>query len=169
MRAMVLNALRPPLVPSEREERLPGPGEIRVMVGACGVCRTDLHVVDGDLPNRCCRSSRAMRSSDASAGSGSAWTDRQPYGVRVGQRVGIPWLGHTCGVCPYCRSQHENHCDRPLFTGFTRDGGFATSVIADARYQTSAKLHVSSWTVRFSPALNASCQLTVRQSWPVFR
>ena len=52
----------------------------------------------------------------------------------MGQRVGIPWLGHTCGVCPYCRAQHENLCDRPLFTGFTRDGGFASSVIADARY-----------------------------------
>ncbi|POA51015.1 alcohol dehydrogenase, partial [Pseudomonas sp. GW460-R15] len=55
-------------------------------------------------------------------------------GLQIGERVGIPWLGHTCGVCPYCQEQRENLCDAPQFTGYTRDGGFATSVVADARF-----------------------------------
>ena len=105
------------------------PGEIRVKVAACGVCRTDLHVVDGELPNRVL----PIIPGHEIVGR----IDRLGSGVehlRLGERVGIPWLGHTCGVCPYCRAQRENLCDRPLFTGFTRDGGFATSVVADARY-----------------------------------
>ena len=129
MQAMVLHALRTPLVPTELEDRLPGPGEIRVKVGACGVCRTDLHVVDGDLPN--------PRLPIIPGHEIVGRIDRVGTGVdklRAGERVGIPWLGHTCGTCPYCRAHRENLCDRPLFTGFTRDGGFATSVIADARY-----------------------------------
>jgi len=134
MKAMVLNALRTPLADTELDDRMPGPGEIRVAVGACGVCRTDLHVVDGDLPHprlpiipgheivgRIDRIGPVRREADGA-------------GLRIGMRVGIPWLGHTCGVCPYCRAHRENLCDDPLFTGFTRDGGFATSVIADARY-----------------------------------
>jgi len=134
MHAMVLTELRTPLLLTERDERLPGVGEIRVRVGACGVCRTDLHVVDGDLPEPVLPIipgheivGRIDRLGPSVAGSAVEE-------LRVGQRVGIPWLGHTCGVCPYCRAQRENLCDRPLFTGFTRDGGFATSVIADARY-----------------------------------
>jgi propanol-preferring alcohol dehydrogenase len=110
-------------------DRQPGPGEIRVKVLACGVCRTDLHVLDGDLPNP--RSPvipghEIVGRIDA-VGPGVA-------GLAIGDRVGIPWLGHTCGVCPYCKTQHENLCDAPLFTGYTRDGGFATATIADARF-----------------------------------
>ncbi len=131
---MVLNTLGTPLVLTERDERLPGPGEIRVQVGACGVCRTDLHVVDGDLPGPVLPivPGHEIVGRIDIIGPG---TDRAvAEALTVGQRVGIPWLGHICGVCPYCRAQRENLCDRPLFTGFTRDGGFATSVIADARY-----------------------------------
>ena len=129
MQAMVLNAVSAPLEWTELPDRLPGPGEIRVKVGACGVCRTDLHVVDGELPN--------PKTPIIPGHEIVGRIDRLGAGVeglRVGERVGIPWLGHTCGVCPYCAGQRENLCDRPLFTGYTRDGGFATSVIADARF-----------------------------------
>jgi propanol-preferring alcohol dehydrogenase len=129
MHAMVLKSLKTALESTERGDRLPGPGEIRVKVAACGVCRTDLHVVDGELPNRVL----PIIPGHEIVGR----IDQLGPGVehlRLGERVGIPWLGHTCGVCPYCRAQRENLCDRPLFTGFTRDGGFATSVVTDARY-----------------------------------
>ncbi|CAN5793367.1 zinc-dependent alcohol dehydrogenase family protein [soil metagenome] len=129
MYAMVLKTLKSPLEWSELPDKAPGPDEIRVTVGACGVCRTDLHVVDGELPDPqlpIIPGHEIVGRIDA-LGSGVS-------GLRIGQRVGIPWLGHTCRVCPYCRGGHENLCDRPLFTGYTRDGGFATTVIADARY-----------------------------------
>jgi len=129
MQAMVLNTLGAALEGTELADREPGPGEIRVTVGACGVCRTDLHVVDGDLPNPrlpIIPGHEIVGRVDA-VGAGVE-------GLRVGERVGIPWLGHTCGVCPYCMGHRENLCDRPLFTGFTRDGGFATAAIADARF-----------------------------------
>jgi propanol-preferring alcohol dehydrogenase len=129
MQAMVLRAPNGPLEWSELADRTPGPGEIRVRVAACGVCRTDLHVVDGELPN--------PKSSIIPGHEIVGQIDAVGPGVetlRVGQRVGIPWLGHTCGVCPYCVGGQENLCDRPLFTGYTRDGGFATATIADARY-----------------------------------
>jgi propanol-preferring alcohol dehydrogenase len=126
---MVLNQLRTPLRLTELAERLPGPGEIRVKVGACGVCRTDLHVVDGDLPGP----KLPIIPGHEIVGR----VDALGAGVReleLGQRVGVPWLGHTDGTCSYCLAGHENLCDRPLFTGFTRDGGYADAVIADARY-----------------------------------
>jgi len=129
MQAMVLKALKKPLEWTELPDRQPGPGEIRVRVLACGVCRTDLHVVDGELPNP----RLPMIPGHEIVGR----IDAIGAGVetlRVGERVGIPWLGHTCGVCPYCVSGHENLCDHPLFTGFTREGGYATAAIADARY-----------------------------------
>jgi alcohol dehydrogenase, propanol-preferring len=129
MQAMVLGALSGPLQWSELADRTPGPGEIRVRVAACGVCRTDLHVVDGELPNPklpIIPGHEIVGRIDA-VGPGVK-------SLRAGQRVGIPWLGHTCGVCPYCIGGQENLCDRPLFTGYTRDGGFATATIADARY-----------------------------------
>jgi propanol-preferring alcohol dehydrogenase len=129
MHAMVLNWPGEPLVWTERAEPLPGPGEIRVTVLACGVCRTDLHVVDGELPHPkspIVPGHEIVGRIDA-VGSGVA-------GLEVGQRVGIPWLGHTCGVCPYCLGGRENLCDDPLFTGYTRDGGFATAAVADARF-----------------------------------
>ena len=129
MQAMILNAIGQPLVWTELADRMPGPGEIRVAVAACGVCRTDLHVVDGELaaPQVPIIPGHEIVGRVDALGSGVD-------GLRLGERVGIPWLGHTCGVCPYCVGHEENLCDRPLFTGYTRDGGFATAVIADARY-----------------------------------
>jgi len=129
MHAMVLNSLLSPLAWKELPDRTPGAGEIRVKVAACGVCRTDLHVVDGELPDPqvpIIPGHEIVGRIDA-IGTGVE-------GLRLGQRVGIPWLGHTCGACSYCITQHENLCDRPLFTGYTRDGGFATATIADARF-----------------------------------
>ncbi len=129
MHAMVLRALQTPLEWSELPDRSPGAGQIRVRVAACGVCRTDLHVVDGDLPNPILPmvpGHEIVGRIDALG----AGVD----GLIIGQRVGIPWLGHTCGTCPYCRSHHENLCDHPVFTGYTRDGGFATTAIADAQF-----------------------------------
>jgi propanol-preferring alcohol dehydrogenase len=110
-------------------DRQPGPGEIRIKVGACGVCRTDLHGLVGELPDLklpIIPGHEIVGRIDA-IGVGV-------NGLSIGERVGVPWLGHTCGVCPYCTSLQENLCDRPLFTGYTRDGGFATATIADARF-----------------------------------
>jgi len=129
MNAMVLNKIGAPLEWTELAERQPGAGEIRVKVAACGVCRTDLHVVDGELPNPrtpIIPGHEIVGRIDA-LGTGVE-------GLSIGERVGIPWLGHTCGVCPYCLGHQENLCDRPIFTGFTRDGGFASATIADARF-----------------------------------
>ncbi len=129
MQAMVLKKLGAALEWTDLADRQPGPGEIRVKVAACGVCRTDLHVVDGELPNPkvpIIPGHEIVGRIDA-IGAGVE-------GLRMGERVGIPWLGHTCGVCPYCTGHKENLCDRPLFTGYTRDGGFATATIADARF-----------------------------------
>src|SRR3984957_19154706 len=129
MHAMVLRALGAPLEWTELPDRSPGPGEIRVKVAACGVCRTDLHVVDGELPDPVLPiipGHEIVGRVDA-MGTGVE-------GLSIRERVGIPWLGHTCGVCPYCSGGRENLCDRPLFTGYTRDGGFATATIVDARY-----------------------------------
>ncbi|MGO9422309.1 zinc-dependent alcohol dehydrogenase family protein [Roseiarcus sp.] len=128
MRAMVMNRPRERLVLEERPEPAPGPGEILVRVEACGVCRTDLHVVDGDLPDPKLPivPGHEIVGRVEAAGAGVA--------LVLGARVGVPWLGHTCGHCPYCRSARENLCDAPLFTGYTRDGGFATHAVADAAY-----------------------------------
>jgi len=129
VQAMVLKKSGAGLEWTELADRQPGPGEIRVKVGACGVCRTDLHVVDNELPDLkvpIIPGHEIVGRIDA-IGPGVE-------GLRMGERVGIPWLGHTCGICPYCRGGQENLCDRPLFTGYTRDGGFATATIADARY-----------------------------------
>jgi propanol-preferring alcohol dehydrogenase len=129
MQAMVLGAVGAPLGLEERADPTPGPGQIRVRVEACGVCRTDLHVVDGELPNPRLPivPGHEIVGIIEAVGAGV----EEP---RSGIRVGVPWLGHTCGACPYCRSQQENLCDRPLFTGYTRDGGFATHVLADAAF-----------------------------------
>jgi propanol-preferring alcohol dehydrogenase len=129
MQAMVLNKIGSALEWTDLPDRNPGPGQIRIKVGACGVCRTDLHVVDGELPNPVLPiipGHEIVGRVDA-IGTGVA-------GLSIGERVGVPWLGHTCGVCPYCLEHRENLCDHPLFTGFTRDGGFATATIADARF-----------------------------------
>ena len=129
MRAMVLDRSGSPLVMRERQILPPGPGEILVEVEACGVCRTDLHVVDGELP----KPKLPIVPGHEIVGR-VAVIGANVSGFTPGERVGIPWLGATCGVCPYCRSDRENLCDRPLFTGYTRDGGYATHVAADARF-----------------------------------
>lgn len=126
---MVLKQLGRPLEWTELSDPQPGPGEIRVKVAACGVCRTDLYVVDGKLPQPqvpTVPGHEIVGRIDV-VGAGVK-------GLDIGQRVGIPWLGHTCGVCAYCRMQRENLCDHPLFSGFTRNGGFATATVADARF-----------------------------------
>src|SRR5580704_10222053 len=109
MQAMVLKNLRTALEWIDLADRRPGPGEIRVKVSACGVCRTDLHVVDGELPDYylpIIPGHEIVGRIDA-IGTGVE-------GLRMGERVGVPWLGHTCGVCPYCVRGQENLCDRPL-------------------------------------------------------
>lgn len=126
---MVLKKLRASLEWTELPDRHPGPGEIRVKIAACGVCRTDLHVVDGELPDPHVPIIPGHEIVGRIDKVGPGVT-----GLTLGERVGIPWLGHTCGICPYCLEHRENLCDRPLFTGYTRDGGFATAVIADARF-----------------------------------
>jgi propanol-preferring alcohol dehydrogenase len=129
MQAMVLEAPGKALVLRERPDPKPGPGMVRIRVGACGVCRTDLHVVDGELPDipyPIVPGHEVVGRIDA-LGPGVT-------SLRLGERVGVPWLGATCGACPYCREARENLCDRPVFTGYTRDGGFASQLVADARY-----------------------------------
>ena len=96
---------------------------------ACGVCRTDLHVLDGELPH--------MRFPVIPGHEITGRIDaigKGVSGLSLDQRIGIPWLGHTCGICEYCAEERENLCDRPLFTGYTRDGGYATAAIVDARF-----------------------------------
>ncbi|MEY9580048.1 propanol-preferring alcohol dehydrogenase [Bradyrhizobium diazoefficiens] len=129
MRAMVLAAPRARLRMEERPDPIPGEGQIRVRVSACGVCRTDLHVVDAELPD--------IRYPIVPGHEIVGRIDLVGPDVAthaLGDRVGIPWLGFTCGNCRFCREGMENLCDRPLFTGYTRDGGYATHVVADARY-----------------------------------
>lgn len=129
MKAMVLNAPGRPLDEELRLDPMPAPGELRIRVEACAICRTDVHVVDGELPDlRCPRvpGHEVVGRVDL-VGAGVA------PGL-IGRRVGLGWLGHTCGHCPYCRALRENLCDTPEFTGYTRDGGFATHVVADAAY-----------------------------------
>ncbi|MEZ5785575.1 MAG: zinc-dependent alcohol dehydrogenase family protein [Xanthobacteraceae bacterium] len=129
MRAMELDRPGVPLVMRERMIPTPGPGEVLVEIAACGVCRTDLHVVDGELPHPKLPivPGHEIVGRVAAVGAGVA-------GFAQGERIGVPWLGWTCGVCPYCRAERENLCDAPLFTGYTRDGGYATHTVADARY-----------------------------------
>jgi alcohol dehydrogenase, propanol-preferring len=120
MRAMVLDAPGTRLRPADLPVPEPGPGELLIRVHACGVCRTDLHVMDGEV-----RASRLP-----------VVCGHQIVGtVEVsGERVGVPWLGWTCGECRYCRSGRENLCDRARFTGADRDGGFAEYTVADERF-----------------------------------
>ncbi|MGB9117034.1 zinc-dependent alcohol dehydrogenase family protein [Bradyrhizobium sp.] len=129
MRAMVLPAPGALLQMQERADPLPGGGQIRVKVNACGVCRTDLHVVDAELPDI---KYPIVPGHEIVGRVDLLGPDVTAH--RVGDRVGIPWLGYTCGVCRFCKEGMENLCDRPLFTGYTRDGGFATHTVADSRY-----------------------------------
>jgi len=129
MKAMVLRRPGTPLVMEERPLPAPGDGELRLRVEACGVCRTDLHVVDGELTQAKLPVIPGHEIVGRVEAVGAGVTGFSP-----GQRVGVPWLGHTCGHCSYCASARENLCDDPLFTGYTRDGGYATHAIADASY-----------------------------------
>jgi alcohol dehydrogenase, propanol-preferring len=129
MRAMVLDRPRTPFILRERPVPVAGAGELLIEVAACGVCRTDLHVVDGELerPKLPIVPGHEIVGRVVGIGAGVS-------GFALGERVGVPWLGATCGVCHYCRAGAENLCDAPVFTGYTRDGGFATHTVADARY-----------------------------------
>ncbi|MFA7413528.1 MAG: zinc-dependent alcohol dehydrogenase family protein [Rhizobium sp.] len=129
MRAMVLYAPGEPLRLEERPDPEPGPGEIVVAVEACAVCRTDLHVVDGDLKEP----KLPLVPGHEIVGIVTK-VSREISHITSGMRVGIPWLGHTCGCCSFCMSGRENLCDSPEFTGYTRDGGFASHVVAAADY-----------------------------------
>lgn len=129
MWAMVFEEVGRPLAWRELPRPQLGQGELLVKVEACGVCRTDLHILDGELadPKRPLVPGHEIVGIVESAGSGA---DAE----RVGRRVGIPWLGHTCGTCRFCAHDMENLCDHPEFTGYTRDGGYATHVVADAAF-----------------------------------
>jgi propanol-preferring alcohol dehydrogenase len=129
MRAMTLEAVREPLVLRNRADPQPGMGEVRLRVEACGVCRTDLHVVDGELPE--------VVPPVVPGHEVVGLVDHLGTGVEqlfLGQRVGVSWLGSACGTCDYCRSGRENLCDAPGFTGYTRPGGFASHMVARADF-----------------------------------
>jgi len=129
LKAMVLSSRGGPLHLEERPDPRPGPGDMLIRVEACGVCRTDLHILDGDLSGI----RHPIVPGHEIVGIVEAVGTGVPAG-RLGTRVGVPWLGGTCGHCPYCASDRENLCDRPVFTGLTRDGGFATHVVANADF-----------------------------------
>ncbi|MDR8727955.1 zinc-dependent alcohol dehydrogenase family protein [Burkholderia pseudomultivorans] len=129
MRAQVYDGRSPALTLRELPDPSPGQGQILIDVHACGVCRTDLHVVDGDLtePKRPVIPGHEIVGTVAALGDGV-------HGFALGERVGVPWLGHTCGRCAFCAAGRENLCDAPGFTGYTIDGGYAERTVADARY-----------------------------------
>src|SRR6266849_127386 len=126
MHAMLLDAPGRPLRPVELPRPEPGPGQVLLSVHACGVCRTDLHVADGDLPNPKLPLilGHEIVGTVAALGPGVAQ-------LRAGDRVGVPWLGWTCGECPFCRKGRENLCERARFTGYQLDGGYAEYAVAD--------------------------------------
>ena len=129
MRAMLLEHARQPLRPVELPEPAPGPGQVLISVTACGVCRTDLHIVDGELtePKLPLVPGHEIVGTVVEAGEGA---ER----FAPGDRVGVPWLGWTCGDCRYCPSGRENLCDRARFTGYDLDGGYAELAVADERF-----------------------------------
>jgi len=129
MRAQVLTAAHRPLAAAELPAPRPGAQQVLIAVRACAVCRTDLHVVDGELPDPKLPLVPGHEIIGTVVEKGES-VDR----FRVGDRVGVPWLGWTCGVCEYCRSGRENLCDRARFTGYQIDGGYAELTVADQRY-----------------------------------
>ena len=129
MKAMVLNSPGQPLEPTELLNPNPGPGQVLIRVHACGVCRTDLHIIDGELSEAPLPLIPGHEIVGRVVKIGNEVTS-----IQVGDRVGVPWLGSTCGVCTYCRAGKENLCDSALFTGYTLNGGYAELAIADARY-----------------------------------
>jgi propanol-preferring alcohol dehydrogenase len=148
MQALVLHKIGEPLILVKREIPRPGIGELLIKVEACAVCRTDLHVVDGELtdPRLPLVPGHEIVGKVIDVGKGVVATRR-------GKRVGVPWLGHTCGRCDYCIHGAENLCDTPVFTGYTRDGGFATHVIADDSF--SIELDPTADAVSLAPLLCA--------------
>jgi propanol-preferring alcohol dehydrogenase len=131
---MVLSSPGGTLQLEERPDPRPGPGDLLISVEACGVCRTDVHILDGDLPG--------IRHPIVPGHEIVGIVEAVGRGVptaRLGTRVGVPWLGGTCGHCPYCAADRENLCDRPVFTGLTRDGGFATHVVASSDFSFALK------------------------------
>jgi propanol-preferring alcohol dehydrogenase len=132
MRAMLLEAAGQPLRLAEVPRPEPGPGQLLVQVEACAVCRTDLHVVDGELPHPRLPLIPGHEIVGRVVSPGPGVRD-----VEAGARVGIPWLGWTCGTCDYCRSGRENLCPEARFTGYQLDGGYAEYTIADARFVTT--------------------------------
>jgi propanol-preferring alcohol dehydrogenase len=129
MRAMLLEAAGGLLHERELPEPEPASGQLKVQVHTCGVCRTDLHVLDGDLSHPKLPLVLGHQIVGRVSGVGAGVT-----GFRPGDRVGVPWLGGTCGVCEACRSGRENLCDQAIYTGYQIDGGFAEACIADARF-----------------------------------
>ena len=129
MKAMLLEKPGTPLRLVERDTPEPRVGEVLVKVRACAVCRTDLHVVDGDLTEPSLPIVPGHEIVGEIIGLGAGIRD-----LAIGDRVGIPWLGHTCGTCRFCRSEHENLCDEARFTGYQIDGGYAAYTVADERY-----------------------------------
>lgn len=129
MLAMRLARAGAPLRAETLPDTEPQSGEVRIRVRACGVCRTDLHVVDGELPPQPLPITPGHEIVGIVEGVGAGVSQ---FGI--GERVGVGWLGGACGACSYCAADRENLCDAPEFTGYTRDGGFATHVHADARF-----------------------------------
>lgn len=129
MRAMMLKVVGGPLVSVDLPLPVPGRGQIRLQVEACGVCRTDLHIIDGDLADV----TLPLVPGHEIVGRIDLMGE-DVHGLRIGQRVGVPWLADTCGRCPYCRAGHENLCDQPAFTGYSFDGGYAEACLANARF-----------------------------------
>jgi len=129
MKAMILEQPGTSLKLMELPDPQPGPGQMQVAISACGVCRTDLHVVDGDLtePKLPIIPGHEIVGTVSALGAG---VDN----FELGDRIGIPWLGHSCGCCSYCESGAENLCDEPGFTGYQIDGGYADMTVADAQY-----------------------------------
>ena len=125
---MVLFEMNHVLKEAQVPDPEPAPGEILVRVEACAVCRTDLHVIDGDLPNPKLPLIPGHEIIGRVAAVGS-----NARRFAIGNRVGIPWLGWTCGICEYCKAGLENLCNEPQFTGYTRDGGYAELTTADER------------------------------------
>lgn len=129
MKAMMLRTVGAPLEMTELGDPVPGPDQLLIKVSACGVCRTDLHLVDGELPNPKLPIIPGHEIIGTVTGMGNGVT-----GFSIGTRVGVPWLGHTCGHCPYCKSGKENLCDAPGFTGYQINGGYAEMTVADADF-----------------------------------
>lgn len=129
MKAMVFSRTKEPLKMEELPEPVAGSGQLVLEVSTCGVCRTDLHVIDNELthPKLPLIPGHEIIGRVKKVGSGVS-------GFKPGDRVGVPWLAETCGVCKFCKSSRENLCDRAIFTGYTRDGGYANETVANANF-----------------------------------